>query len=281
MLLIGMGEVGKNILSSLQDNEIILIDEVLHEGFETIIVKPGKEGQYKHEQYDQIDLTESDLERFRDQRKYFVVSGGSDISGASLKLLEALGGENTSVIYIKPEKDSLTNIQVMQERLTYGVLQESARSGMLKEIILFDNNHIASFSGKVSIKNYYPTINNHITYAINALIFCEENSQVFGKKRDYEELNRIVTLGRVHENQEVLFFPLRNEKKETQYPLSKTYCYLVVADQLEDVELLSSVKQEISTINLGNIDEVNFGIYETPSNTEYKMVIIETSLVQE
>lgn len=279
--MIGLGEVGKNILSSLKKNEIVLIDETSHEGFETVIIEPGKEGQYKHERYDQVDLSEANLERFRDRQKYFVVSGGSDISGASLRLLEALGGSETSVIYIKPEKDSLTNIQVMQERLTRGILQESARSGMIKEIILFDNDHIASFSGNVSIKNYYPTINNHITYAINALIFCEENSQVFGKKRDYEELNRIVTLGRVHENQEILFFPLRNEKKETQYPLSKTYCYLVPSEQLEDVDLLSSVRREISNINLGNIEEVNFGIYETSSETEYKMVIIETSLVQE
>lgn len=281
MLLIGLGEVGKNILSPFKEDKVILIDDVKHDGFETIVITPGKEGKYKHEQYDSVDLSEIDFTEFRDHQKYFVVSGGSDISGASMRLLEALGGVNITVVYIKPNKDSLTNIQVLQERVTYGILQESARSGMIKEIILFDNDHIASFSGNVSIKNYYPTINNHITYAIKALIFCEENSQIFGKKRDYEELNRIVTLGRVHENQEVLFFPLKNEKKQTQYPLSKTYCYLVPSEKLEDITLLSSVKKEISNINFGNIEEVNFGIYETTSQVEYKMVIITTSLVQE
>jgi hypothetical protein len=280
MLLIGLGAVGKNILSGLTEgNNIILIDEEDHEDFDTLIITPSGDGKFKHERYDAINTAELDLEQYRDTEKCFIVSGGSDVSGASMRLLNALGGATTTVVYIKPEKDSMTNIQVMQERVTYGILQESARSGMVKQIVLFDNAHIASFMGNISIKEYFKTINQHIIYALNTMIFCEENEQVFGKKRDNEELNRIIALGRVEENVEVLFFPLTNVKKETQYPLSKTYCYLYPEAQLEDVNLLSAVKKELAVIN-GDLEDVNFGIYEIGLDRPYKMVIIETSLVQ-
>jgi hypothetical protein len=285
--VIGLGSIGRNILKEFVGNKnyrLISIDEETTDenAFETYVIKPNISGNgIRHESFEQeYPSLEKDLNGV-DQNVYFVLSGASDISGATLAILSYLKDKTVTIIYIRPELDFLSSIEKKQEKVTRNVLQEYARSGLISRIILLDNSRIEGIIGDVSVGEYYSSINKHIGYAIQALDTCEKSKSIFGNINEISELCRISTLALLTpEKKEYPFYLLKFMEKNIIFPLEKTYFFLVGEERLKNDKILL---KETKTLlrDLKNVDQsIGFGIFGSNLDIDYKLVIMSTTLVQ-
>ena len=92
----------------------------------------------------------------------FAICGAVMISGMSLAVLEQLKGHDTSILYIRPDVSLLSEKKMLQERVVFNVLQQYARSGLLKRIYLISNSRVEEIMGDIPIIGYYDRINGMI-----------------------------------------------------------------------------------------------------------------------
>jgi len=98
-----------------------------------------------------------------------VLGGSGNVTGGALRLLEQLGGRRTNVLYIQPNIALLGERKRQQERLVYYVLQEYARSGLLKRLYLVSNSHLEEILGGVPVVGYYDKLNELIVSTIHMI----------------------------------------------------------------------------------------------------------------
>lgn len=148
MLMIGLGEAGKNIVELFKPHtknyKIIILDE-----------NNGIEKKQTVEEYDEIDFkfTQKGL-KSHDEASLFVCGSGK-IAGASLRVLEALKDYKTTVYYIVPDLEFCSREEKLRHKVHFGVLQEYARSGMYENLIILDNKKIMDIAGTGTALKYF------------------------------------------------------------------------------------------------------------------------------
>ena len=85
----------------------------------------------------------------------FVVCGSGYVSGATLQILKHLSSKNINILYIKPELQFLADTNLLQEKLVRNVLQEYARSSMIKRLYIVDNTQIEEILGEIPIIRFF------------------------------------------------------------------------------------------------------------------------------
>ena len=131
--MVGLGEAGKNIVKLFKPHtknyKIIVLDE-----------NSGIQKQDCVEKYDEkpVKLNQKGLKSHTEAMLF--VCGSGKIAGSTLRLLEALKAFKTTVVYIVPDLEFSSERERMRHRVHFGVLQEYARSGMIEEMIILDNN---------------------------------------------------------------------------------------------------------------------------------------------
>ena len=68
-----------------------------------------------------------------------VLSGAGKISGLTLRLLNQLKDNDICILYIKPNKEDMSQQAMLRHRATMGVLQQYARSDVFKRMYVIDN----------------------------------------------------------------------------------------------------------------------------------------------
>ena len=144
--------------------------------------------------YDQKDL--GDYESFLsgvEGEKLFITSCGT-VSGASLKIIKALGPEDTTVLYIAPDITVANEETKVRNRVVSGVLQEYARSGAIKEMMVLDNRMADAYCPSLTISNYLDGINDYMASIVHwNNIFEHTTPIVEGSK--WSKFSKISTLG--------------------------------------------------------------------------------------
>jgi hypothetical protein len=127
--------------------------------------------QETHEAYEENFCSE-DFKHINGPVVLFVAGSGA-ISGMCLRLLEALSENELTVFYIKPDISSLPQQSKTHHKITFGVLQQYARSNMLSRLIVVDNKNVEDVLGEVSIVNYWNNINGAIANTYHMINFFE------------------------------------------------------------------------------------------------------------
>lgn len=300
---LGFGTVGKNLAIAFDtygifDEKVVVDTEPFGDSIlfniEMIEIPLQKRstGVFPHEKYDAEDYT-SHGEKLRRAIKsdviYVVVSGGSDISGATLSFMEFLSDKQIHVVYIKPEQQHLQNHIALQERVTRGVLQENARSGRFERIFLFDNENISAIIGDVPVKQYYRRINETISYMIYTLMFCEAKTPVFSARAIEEEFYKIIVLGVMNEaGDEALAYdynPVRPKAPEggydeLQFPISKNYHYLISNNKLDtDPEIMNNVKRQVDNKEMF-LTNLGYMLYDSDLEEDQTLIKLSGGLPQ-
>ena len=96
----------------------------------------------------------------------FIVEGGSAISGATLRLLEIIKDSTLKVLYVVPDLELASTEETTYHRICLGILQEFARSGLLKELHIVDKSKAEEMVGDVSVTEYERSVANLISYAV-------------------------------------------------------------------------------------------------------------------
>ena len=205
MILVGLGESGKNIVKLFKPHtknyKIITLDE-----------NDGIEKRDSVEEYDNdpIKFKQRGL-KSHDKAALFVCGSGK-IAGASLRVLEALRGYETTVFYIIPDLEFCSREEKLRHRVHFGVLQEYTRSGMINEMIILDNANLLAVAGHGTVSNYYEKVNFFIYNTIQNIFYCKHTNPEFGKIKSRKEVSRIGTIGigSFDSDEESLLFSLEN-----------------------------------------------------------------------
>ena len=274
MNIIGIGHAGckiSNYLSSYPAYNTYQVD-IEDDNYKNFVsVKP----QTNHEEYESkyTNLKFGKLEG----ETTVIFSGAGCISGIILRLLQQICKTvEVSVLYIRPRKSEMSSLQATRHRICSQVLQQYARSNMIKSIILIDNEKIETIVLGVEIDNYWQPINRFIgdTYhMINVL----QNTEALLKSNNQVPITaKIKTLSVVNfeEKEEEAFYDL-------EFPRAKNFYFALSEDYMKDnKELLGEMRAYVADQQTEQCD-VAYAIYKTDYEQNYVYGVHYATFVQE
>ena len=202
----------------------------------------------------------------------FVVGGSGDVSGGALRVLEQLRHCKINVLYVEPDIGMLSGKKKLQERVTFYVLQEYARSGLFERIYLISNPQLESILGNVPIIGYNDKLNHLIVSTFHMINVYNNNEPVVKNYSEYKKNTRISTIGITNlENEKKLFFSLDGIREMRYY-------YAINMKRLETDgtlmrKITENVKQESEY-------DVSYGIYATDYADDYVYCVANASMIQ-
>jgi hypothetical protein len=237
MLIVGLGEAGKNIAELFKSHKktykILIFDE-----------SEGLEPQSNAEGYDEhpVKVTSRGLKSHSEGILF--VCGSGKVAGATLRVLEALQAHKMTVVYLVPDLEFASREEKLRNRAHLGILQEYARSGKIDEIILISNKMLLESIGAGPIRQDYEKVNHYIYSIFQNLNYCQNVDQDFGKLHKPKEISRISTIGwsSMHGEEQTLF-PLENITES---------CYYMNIDESDldsDEDLLPNCQQIVRNNN--------------------------------
>jgi len=205
-----------------------------------------------------------------------IVGGSGMISGASLRILEQVNHCKISVLYVQPDLDFLFGDDILQERVTLGVFQQFARSGLFERLYLVNNVSVEESLGKITVADYFEKINEAIASTLHMIHIWQHTTPIMGNLNKPEEIERITTFGvmDVESGEEKLFFPMN-------HITSKNILY-AISDKIlkNEGHLLQDVQKQIKSKMSDNI-KVSFGIYPTDYEGSQVYTLAHTKIVDE
>ena len=265
MVIIGLGEAGINICRKLSNLG----------KYKTIELHGGKglpECQ-THEEYEaSVPKLGNKLRLGKDQDIWLIVCGAARVSGATLAILEQIKNREIRVLYIVPDPFLLSKTQKLQHKVAFNVLQQYARSGMINSLWLFDNKIISNIVGEGTLDSYYDNVNSAIANFLANYNWFKNTQPIMGNLHEPKEVSRIrtVSIGKLEENEENLYFLLDNITESCYYYSISSY------KKENDKHLLNNIRTYLETK-----DNTTFGIWENGSEHSFFYSIKFTHYIQE
>ena len=251
--------------------EVYLIDSAVHDHKNFKLIEACK----SHEEYEENFPYLGDF--FKDVASpcTLIVGGGGTISGSVLRLLEQISHHEISILYIKPDIDLLSDIKQKQERIVFHVLQQYARSNLLKRMFIVSNDSCEKIIGDLTIKDFYDRINELIASTYHMYnVFCN-TEPVIQTQGDTIDTARIATFGFIdaEQNENMLY--------DLKFPREKHYYYSVCKKSFEEKSnLLPEIKQQIRD-KLDNKTKVSYSVYRNDYDADYTYGVYYSSFIQE
>jgi hypothetical protein len=205
----------------------------------------------------------------------FVVGGSGSSSGASLKILEQIKKCKLHILYIHADADLLGEKARLQQRVTFNVFQEYARSGVFERVILIDNTRLEGILGDLPIIGFYDQLNELIVPTMHMVNVLLRGDSVMDNISPPHEISRIVSYGLVdfETGEEKMFFDLANVRE-------KVYYYAINEEKLKtqgDIHkrVIAQVKANAENT------KTTYGIYPTQYDEDYVYCVAYSSIVQE
>ena len=205
----------------------------------------------------------------------FVVSGCGEISGASLRILEQIKKCNIHVLYIFSDPELLGETAQMQQRVTFNVFQQYARSGVFKKVVLIDNTQLEEILGDLPIIGFYEQLNELLVPTMHMVNVLSRGDSVMDNISPPHDVSRIVSYGLVdfESGEEKMFFNLDKVRE-------KVYYYAINEKKLREQggihkKVIAQVKANAENT------KTTYGIYPTQYDEDYVYCVAYSSNIQE
>lgn len=272
--IIGLGSAGCNIAELFENNpeyKVKLIDVDI-EGDNCFSFSQQKNPELYEKSIPDLSNFFSDIT----ERVILVLAGSGKITGATLQILKQIKDKEISILYIRPDIDLLPTGSKLQDRVTFNVLQEYARSGIFKNIWLISNPAIEGIVGDVSIMDYNNTLNKVIYNAFNGVLKSLNTEAVIDNYVPAKEISRIATIGvyDLETNNEKLFYPFTSVD-------DKTYLFCINENDLKTSgKLFKNIKDRMREKNVDNL-KISYRIHSTTHEQNYCYVAAYSRKIQE
>jgi hypothetical protein len=219
-----------------------------------------------------------DLKKFfkdvKERVQVFVV-GSSYSSNYSLGIIEQLRDKEVELFYVKPDTELLTGIPELMEKVVFGIMQEYARSGLLKNVTLLSNQELEKIIGDVPIKTYYSVLNRTIFSMVHYLNFFEFGEPEIGQVAQPSEINRIRSVAALSMKnlEEKWFFNLDSPRE---------LCYYLCINQetLEsDGSMHRRIVEMLKSKPRNSYRNISYAIYETEFE-DFGFCVAHTNVIQ-
>ena len=209
-------------------------------------------------------------------RVQIFVTGASESSNYTLGILEQIKDRKIDLFYIKPDTELLTENAQLLENVTFGVLQEYARSGLFKSITFISNLHLEKVLGEVPIKTYFDVLNESIFSTVHYLNFFEFSDPEIGQISRPAAANRIRTIG---------MLDIENLEEKWLFNLDKSreLCYYICINE-ERMETEGGLHKKLVDMlkekPKNAYKKISYAIYETNHN-DFGFCVAHTNVVQQ
>ena len=209
-----------------------------------------------------------------DDEILFVLSGDSIESAASLQILYQLRDKKIDILYFIPDEFFMNDVERLNERAVYHILQEYARSGVVNSVCLVDGKKLEEMlSDKLTVENYNDIIGEYVVSSYHMMNVFTHTEASLVNASPISEISRINTFGVTSlGSKEDLFFPLDNVKE-------KEYYFAIQRDKMNSRETLVKIKQHIKDNNTN--ENVNYYVHPTSYDEDYVYSKAYSSVIQE
>ena len=215
------------------------------------------------------------FKNLKEHVQVFII-GTTYSSNYSLGILQQIKSKKVDVFYIKPDVELVTGVRRLMENLTFGVLQEYARSGLFSSCTMFSNLEIEKNLGDVPIKGYHDTLNGSIFSAVHYLNYFTHSEPEIGQVAKPSDINSIRTIGALNMKnlEEKWFFELDVER-------DLCYYLCINEERLAKEGMLHRKLVDILKKKPTNaFRKISYAIYETPYS-DFGYVVAHTNKVQQ
>ena len=266
MVVIGLGTAGANIARCFNK----------WSQYRVVTLEAGKEIPSE----ETVEAYEANCPRLKRKIKkiegevWFFVAGSAKIAGATLAILEQIKEHTINVVHISADEMYLSQKAKMRERVTMGVLQQYARSGLFKSIYLVSNKHVLDMLDGVPFSEAFSAINDAVASMVHYINIYENTEPLMGNKMEPHNISRIRAFGMVDlkKNEEKLFFPLDNST-ETCYIYNINETEMSNDTKIDKIKQLMEVKQKLC--------KTSFVMYTTKFDQSFCHTINLTHFIQQ
>lgn len=207
----------------------------------------------------------------------FIICGGGNISGASLKLLEQIKHTDITVLYVRPDQNLISAEIATKDRVVFNILQEFTRSGLFKKMLLVSNSQVENLLGGLSVLEYYDNLNKVIVSTIHMVNYLLTAKNVFGKMTAERDVDRIFTVGILN-----LEEGIENYLYNLSTPRQKVFLYAIKEDDLTtNKELIKMIQQQTRNSYSGTELDISYKITTTNYESNFVYIISNTNIIQE
>jgi len=274
--IIGIGTGASKIASnftSVSNYEVYQLNDKVEKNTET---------EFRIDSYSTPEEYENnipDLSNFfadiRTRAQVFVV-GSTMSSNYVLGILEQIRNKEIDLFYIQPDVELLSDVPKVLESLTFGILQEYARSGAFRTITLLSNLNLEKVLGDLPIKTYYEELNKSIFSTVHHLNYFEFSDPEIGQVAKPSEINRIRTIALLNmkDLEEKWLFDL-DPAREMCYYMCINSEKLATEGGLHK-RLVDILKKKPKNA----FRKISYAIYET-DHADFGFTLAHTNVVQE
>ena len=267
--VVGIGDVGAKVAEEFTE----------HPEYRIYKIAPGLEGRADlaidrcadMESYEN-NLDKSEVASYLrsihpDDEVLVILEGGDPTNGIILSVLEEIAQATISVVYICPDTSLIGDTQKRDHRITFGVLQEYARSGVFQMMYLVDRSRVEEMLGDVSIAMYEQSVHNFISYAVVMINYFNHADPVVSTGSDISPLSRIATfgVGSLEEDSATKYLYELDDKQEEHF-----YYGIPSAQIAEDPTLMRQIKEQVKSFS-GDTFSTSFAVF--PTTFDDRMVI--------
>jgi len=274
MNIIGFGQVGRAVAKKLS----------VHPQYDVFYIDVGLTGKNCYalpaskvveEAEDKTPQFPSLVEKVKEEI-FFFCGGVETISSSILATLEQFKHLKINVVYVRPNFDLLGEKEKAHERVVFGVLQQYARSGLFKRIILIDDFNVAEILGNLSIVEYRDKINSLIANSFHMLNYLKNSNFIMSNISPPHEINRISTLGiySTTEDNEKYFYNIENIREK--------HFYFAFGEQTlnEEKNLLNKISKRIKKAGQSAFTNVSYDITATTYEEDFAYIEAHTNFIQ-
>ena len=203
------------------------------------------------------------------------IDGSEGISGIILKFLENLKQKNINICYIRSDLDLLGNVEILQNKIAFNVLQEYTRSGLFQQFVVFDKTKIEKLLTDVSILEFDQKLNQLLSSTIHYINVYSNIKPIISNSIELNDLSRIETYGlsEINNSEIKWFYELKNIEEITYY-------FAINSNTLKkEKNLLQIIKNQVKEKQKQNV-KILFNIYETNYEENFVYCVGRTKFVQ-
>jgi len=204
-----------------------------------------------------------------------IVSGDEAINLSTLQILESVKDKNIEIIFFKPDEKLLGATMKQVNNLTYNVLQEYTRSGLFKQMFVFDLGDVDQAVGSASLQSFEKTRMEFLARHYHTLNWLRNSEAVAGTDVEHQPVNCIASIG-------VTDLELSEIKtlNKLDFVRERVYYYGIPEKKVKDDASLRNKILEGYKKKLDENVSSSFKIYSIPFEQELVYVVEYTSAVQ-
>jgi hypothetical protein len=273
--LVGVGSFCSELVnkfSQYPQYEVYSIDVTENE-CDTFIVPELKnaeeyENNYPEKLKDFIDDKNEEISVFLD--------GSEALSGIILRFLENFKNRKINIYYVRSDLELMGNIEKLQDKITFSILQEYTRSGLFQSFVAFDKISLEKLLSNVGILEINDRLTDLISSTSHYINIYSNIKPILSNNIELSDLGRMQAYGlsEIGSTEIKWFFELSNVEEITYY-------FAINSNTLKkEKNLLQTIKNQVKEKQKENV-KIRFNIYETNYQENFVYCVARTKFIQQ